>query len=98
MRGTMFTVIKRNVGALSLVAILAAGTPPAAWAESAKRDDIKTLQQKLDQSIQMIQALAARVKELEAKQAAPTAAVVPAPAVQVPPADSEAQRLQVVEQ
>jgi hypothetical protein len=59
------------------------------------------LQQKLDRSIKMIDALAARVKELEAKQAAtPTPVSAPAAVAEVPaqPPQDTAARLQAVEQ
>ncbi len=92
--------IQRNFGALCLVGILAAG-PCVASAEDASSDTVKVLQQRLEQSIKMIEALAARVQELEAKTAATSAAAATAVVVagsQQPPAPAEAARLQAVEQ
>ena len=56
--------------------IALAGTP--AFAADAPPDTLADMQKKLDQSLQMIQALAARVKELEAGKAAATTAAAPA--------------------
>ncbi|HEV7611709.1 MAG TPA: hypothetical protein VGO37_07545 [Steroidobacteraceae bacterium] len=98
----MSILIQRNFGALCLAGILAAAMPGVASADDASSDTVKLLQQKLDQSIKMIEALAARVQELEAKQAATSAAPAAAPVVaagsQAPPTPTEAARLQTVEQ
>jgi hypothetical protein len=70
------------------VALSAACLPAAAEAVSdAKLDE---LQRKLDQSMKMIEALTARVKDLEAHPAAPTVAAAPVPA--------DTQRIDAVEQ
>ncbi len=104
----MAILIQRNFGALCLAGILAAGMLPcSASADDANSVTVKLLQQKLDQSIKMIEALAARVQELEAKQAATSAAAAApvvaagsqAPPTQTPsPKPTEAARLQAVEQ
>ena len=70
------------------VALSAACLPAAADAVSdAKLDE---LQRKLDQSMKMIEALTARVKDLETHPISPTVAAAPAPA--------DAQRIDAVEQ
>lgn len=97
----MFTLIHRNARAFCLGAILAAGLPAVSLADDASADAIKSLEQKLDRSMKMIEALASRVKELEAKQAATPAASAAPPAAavaQAQPAASDAERLQAVEQ
>ncbi|HXA35418.1 MAG TPA: hypothetical protein VNW26_03720 [Steroidobacteraceae bacterium] len=97
----MSTSMHRNVGALCLCAVLAAALPAVAVGEESSADAIKTLQQKLDQSLKMIEALAARVKELETKQAAtPPGGAAPPPAAvaQAERAASDSARLQAVEQ
>jgi len=72
--------------------------PCTAWADSATPETTE-LRQKLEQSIKMIDALAARVKELESKQAgAPAAAAAAIAAAPTPPAPADAARLQAVEQ
>jgi hypothetical protein len=87
--------------AICLGALLAASVPSLTLADDASTDTVK-LQRQLEQSIKMIDALAARVKELESKQAAasPVRAAAPAEvaAAQVQPASSQAARLQAVEQ
>ena len=92
----------RNARAFCLGAMLAAGLPAVAVGEEASAEAVKTLQQKLEQSIKLIEALAARVKELESKQAATLAGSAAAPsaaaAAPVQPAASDAARLQAVEQ
>src|SRR4030081_315938 len=92
MRGTMFTLIRLNAWAFCVGTVLAGSVPSIAAADAASSDSIKLLQQKLDQSIKMIDALAARVKELEAKQAAMSASASPQPA------PAEESRLHAVEQ
>jgi hypothetical protein len=107
----MATLTQRTFRALCLGGILAAGMPAAVLADDASSDTVKLLQQRLDQSIKMIDALADRVKELEAKQAgsqaAPAAAVAAAQAAPTAPGaapspvnatSTEAARLQSVEQ
>ncbi|MGH8253475.1 MAG: hypothetical protein ACRES2_05490 [Steroidobacteraceae bacterium] len=82
-----------TVGALPATAISATGQQDPALAE---------MQKKLDQSLQMINALSERVRELEAKQAAataPTAPVAPvAPAPQPAAVAVTDERLTVTEQ
>ena len=94
----MSTLSSRNAWAFCVGALLAVGLPAIALADGASADAVKALQQKLDQSIKMIEALAARVKELEAKQAAALAAPPAAAVAQAQPAVPDAQRLQTVEQ
>jgi hypothetical protein len=91
-------------GALALGMVLSAVSAPA-MADAASDAKLDQLQQKLEQSVQMIDALNARVKELEAHPAVGTvAAAAPAPAATAPaataPAEapSDGQRLAVVEQ
>ena len=91
----MSTLIQRNVRAICLAAVLAAGVPGVAAADDANADTVKLLQQRLEQSIKMIDALAARVKELEAKQGPASPAPTVAAAAAAP---AEATRLQAVEQ
>lgn len=81
-------MIQQRLRAACLGAALAAVVPSGVLADEVSPDTVKQLQQKLDQSIRMIEALAARVKELEAKQAGAPADAAPA----------EAARLQAVEQ
>jgi hypothetical protein len=88
----MFTLIRLNAWAFCVGTVLAGSVPSMAAADAASSDSIKLLQQKLDQSIKMIDALAARVKELEAKQAAMSASASPQPA------PAEESRLHAVEQ
>ena len=64
--------------ALALAAALCAATP--ALAAGSDADKLAAMQQKLDQSIKMIEALSARVRELEAHQLAAAQTVAPAPA------------------
>ena len=86
---------------MCLGALLAAGVPSVNLAAEASPDMIK-LQQELEHSIKMIDALATRVKELESKLAALPAAVAAPPAVvaaaPAAPAPADAARLQAVEQ
>ena len=95
----MIRSIRRNGRAWCFGAFLAAGVPSVILAAEATPDTIE-LHKELSQSIKMIDALAARVKELEAKLAAPPPAVVVAPPVAAapPPAPVDAARLQAVEQ
>ncbi len=73
--------------------------PGIAHGADADADKITQLQQKLDQSIKMIEALSARVHELETRQAASPPAVAAAPQPLVPaPAPTDAQRIDSVEQ
>src|ERR1700675_4474933 len=87
MRGFMTRSTPRIGRAICLGALLAASVPSLTLADDASTDTVK-LQRQLEQSIKMIDALAARVKELESKQAA----------AEVQPASSQAARLQAVEQ
>jgi hypothetical protein len=83
---------------LALVALAIAVMPSAALSASGKPDPaLAEMQKKLDQSLQMIQALTERVHELEAKQAAASAAVAP-PATPATPAAADNARLEADEQ
>jgi hypothetical protein len=76
------------------LALAALGTivPMAARAGESEREQLAILQQKLDQSLKMIEALTTRVQQLEAERnASPPTATAPTPA----PAD--AQRIEAVE-
>ena len=79
--------------ALALGVVLSTASLPAA-ADSVSDAKLEELQKKLDQSMKMIEALAARVKELEGHTSTGTvAAAAPAPAAAADP-----QRLEAVEQ
>jgi len=84
--------VRKTALALALGAMLGAASMPAAAAGS-DTDRLNELQQKLDQSLKMIEALSNRVRELEARQPA-----VAASAAASAPAPVEAQRLETVEQ
>ena len=85
--------------AIALGMILSAAGLPAV-ADEASNAKLDEMRQKLDQSLKMIEALSARVKELEAHQAGAPAGVASAPptAPQSAPAPADEQRLQAVEQ
>jgi len=92
------------IRALALGLALSAASLPAS-ADPVSDAKLDQLQQKLDRSLQMIEALSNRVKELETHPGASTAAVAPAaaPAAAVaaagtPAPSLEAQRLDAVEQ
>ncbi|MBS0389001.1 MAG: hypothetical protein JSR15_11020 [Proteobacteria bacterium] len=72
MASMMMTVVRRSLPRIMLaIAVL----PAAALGASPQQDAaLAEMQKKLDASLQMIQALTERVRELEAKQAAATAA------------------------
>jgi hypothetical protein len=95
----MIRSIRRNGRAWCFGALLAAGVPSVILAAEASPDSTE-LHNELAQSIKMIDALAARVKELEAKLASapPAVAAAPPPAAAAPPAPADAVRLQAVEQ
>jgi len=90
----------------ALAALMAGALPSLALSASTATDKDKLieLQKKLDQSIHMIDALAGRVRELEARQAAvaaaPPVAATPAaaPATAEPAAAAADQRISAVEQ
>ncbi len=92
---------------LLLVALGLAVLPSAAFGASGKPDPaLAEMQKKLEQSLQMIQALNERVRELEARQAAATAAATAAaapaapvaPAAPAAPAAVDSARLEADEQ
>jgi hypothetical protein len=80
---------------LGLAAVLGAGLPSAALAGATETERLNQLQQKLEQSLKMIDALSSRVHELEAKESATAAAVAQKPAA---PSVDETQRIESVEQ
>lgn len=87
----------RRLRAFCLGVALAAGWPSMALGADADTDRLAALQQQLDASIAMINALAARVRELEAREgAAPV--IAPAPAPGALPATPDSQRIAAVEQ
>ncbi len=90
----MYRLIQRVVSGMCVAAMLTAAAPALAAADDANVDTAKLLRQ----SIAMINALAARVKELEAKLAAIPAPPAATATVQVQPAPVDAARLQAVEQ
>jgi hypothetical protein len=81
--------------ALALMALAVVPARPAAAADQSSA--LAEMQRKLDQSLQAIQALTERVRELEAKQAASVAAPAAAPAAAGPVAPDSA-RLEAAEQ
>jgi hypothetical protein len=104
MREIMFTKFSIRLQALVLGAFMAAVSFSGVAAESTP-DELAQMRKKLEESIQMMQALAARVRELEASQAhtagqAPSVPVATsASAVQGPAtAAVDATRLDAVEQ
>jgi hypothetical protein len=91
MRPTTMNCSRYHLRALTLVALAIAVMPVAALSATARPDpQLAEMQKKLDQSLQMIQALTERVRELEAKQAG-TSAATTAPAAPVAPAAPAAQ-------
>ncbi len=97
MRGDMFISNRHYVRAFCMGAILAAGVPSWASAQDTRSDEVELLRQELEQSVKMIDALAARVKELEARlPAAPTVAATPV--AQPAAASPQAAELAAVEQ
>ena len=95
------TRLQRCAVALFAVAIVAA-VPAPALSATVERKTLAEMQKQLDASLQMIQALTERVRELEARQttAVTTAAPVPvpAPAVAASPAAANNARLEADEQ
>ena len=109
----MFNQLSLFARSFALGVLLGAVSLPAAAADS-QADELAQLKKQLNQSVEMIRALAARVHDLETKQSreaagsATAAAPVPPPAgaapstvpvMQAPPAAPvDAQRLDAVEQ
>jgi len=101
MRDTMLIHTARAARGIGLAMLLVIGIPSLARADDADR--IAQLQKQLDQSIKMIDQLAARVRDLEAKQAgaAPTAtaaAAAPAAPAAGAAAPADVARIDAVEQ
>jgi len=97
----MFTIPRHTLGALLLttVSVVALAVPASAIAAGNDADAIAVLQKKLDQSIKMIEALTARVQELESRQGGTVAATQTAstgPATQQQVAEVE-HRVQQIE-
>ena len=92
MRGSNFSRIDTAIRSAVLAAVVALA-PWGAAAAATDADTLAAMQQKLDTSLKMIDALAARVRELEAKQGQPPARGAAAAA---PPAG--AARIEAVEQ
>jgi hypothetical protein len=89
----------RRRRSLWLAAVLCTALPGAALGADADADKLAQLQQKLEQSIRMIDALSARVRELESRQAAQSPAAPAArPAEPSPAMQAESERIQAVEQ
>ncbi len=96
---TTMNFSRYRMGALALVAVAIAVLPSAALSATGKQDpELAEMQNKLDQSLQMIQALTERVRELEAKQAAATAAATPPAAPPAAPVVADNSRLEAAEQ
>ena len=99
---------RRTFRALFLGGILSTGMSATVFfsADDANSDSVKVLQQRLDQSIKMIETLAGRVRELEAKQLVTGAGTynplaaggLPAGKSTPSPKPTEEARLQAVEQ
>jgi hypothetical protein len=90
----MLTSLTTPLRALALCAALCAATP--ALGAEADADRLAAMQRQLDQSLKMIEALSARVRELEAHQ--PGAAQVAAAPAAAPAAATRDARLETVEQ
>ena len=85
----MLKTIKTPLLALVVGAALA-GTAAPVFAAGTDADKLQELQQKLDKSLQMIEALSARVRDLEAqKPVAPSTAVAAAGSASAPAATNE---------
>ena len=82
MRRTMNST-RHRLCAIALLVVAIAALPSPAVSAAPESQALAEMQKKLDASLQMIQALGERVRELEAKQAATAAA--PAVAVTAPP-------------
>lgn len=102
----MFTKLSIRLQALALGACMGLASMSGVAADSTQ-DELAQMRQKLEESIQMMQKLAARVRELEAAQAhasnptapnAPVTASATATAAQGPAAPGETARLEAVEQ
>src|SRR5713226_5397003 len=112
-RGIMFNQLSSFARSFALTILLGTVSVPAVAADS-QADELAQLKKQLNQSVEMIRALAARVHELETKQgrepAGSATAAAPAPpatgaapstatSVQTPPATpADARRLDAVEQ
>jgi hypothetical protein len=83
--------------ALALGVVLSAASLPA-LADSSSDAKLEAMQQKLDQSIKMIEALSARVKELEARPSNSSVAATGPSAAPGAASVTDAQRLETVEQ
>ena len=82
---TTMKYARLRIHAVALVLAAIAMAPTAAISAAGKQDPaLAQMQKKLDQSLQLIQALSERVRELEAKQAAATPVAVPAAATPAP--------------
>ena len=92
----MLTQFVTPLRTLVLGAALGAVSVPALAAGS-DADKLAEMQQKLDQSVKMIEALAARVRELEAHQSPAQQAAAPAKAAPAERLDSVEQRVQQME-
>ncbi|MEA3133659.1 MAG: hypothetical protein QOG17_1505 [Gammaproteobacteria bacterium] len=94
----MLTKLLIPARAVALGIVLSAAALPA-LADSSGDAKLEAMQQKLDQSIKMIEALSARVKELEARPSnSSVAAVGPSTAAPAAASATDAQRLESVEQ
>lgn len=84
---TIESTIRRRIGGLVVTALCA--STGAALAADAHDERIKALEQRLARSVQIIEALSARVAELERATARPTSAARAAPAAASAPETSE---------
>ena len=93
MRCTTMKSTRLQLCAMALFAVAIAAVPEPAVSAATESKALAEMHKQLDASLQMIKALAERVRELEAKQAA-----APAPVVAASPAAADSVRLEANEQ
>ncbi len=98
MRCTNMKSTRLQLCAMAFFAIAIAAVPEPAVSAATESKALAEMHKQLDASLQMIKALAERVRELEAKQAATAAAAAPAPVVAASPAAADSVRLEANEQ
>ena len=85
MRRTTMNSTRYRLCAIALLVVAITALPSPAASATPEKQALAEMQKKLDASLQMIQALGERVRELEAKQAATAAAPAPSVAATTPP-------------
>ena len=102
MRCTTVKSTRLQLCAVALFAVAIAAVPEPAVSAATESKALAEMHKQLDASLQMIKALAERVRELEAREATTAAAApsvtVPAPAVAAAPAAANDARLEADEQ